>query len=406
MTALRHAYSEVQKLPFTFWIIIIASFINQIGNMAMAFLVPYLTIHFHASLPQASLAYASCCVGLFISGLFAGSIADRYGAPKIMAISIFFNAIFLLAFPLLNHLGVIYFLSLCWGIAFGLFRPAAPTFIASISTRGSYKITFSIYRLANNLGLSIGPAIGGYLAVHSFPAVFYFNGSANLVAMLILILGLVLQTQKISKKPLEIMQLKPSFSFLIKDRMLQLLLLGMVPLCMVFYQLSSTLPVFIHQDLKLPLSFYGWLFTLNTLLIVFLELPLNIATLSWSPRRSLTIGSSLVAIGFASYFLVTQTWHLYALTVIWTLGEMIVFPASNSHIAELAPSKYRGNYMSLYTTSSNLGLLLGPWAGALIMHHLSSTALWLGCGLWGFLSVIVFQFLKPVSHHLNEPKIY
>ena len=49
------------------------------------------------------------------------------------------------------------------------------------------KAAFALCRLAINLGMSIGPVIGGFLAMRSFRLLFYFDGSTTLLAALLLV---------------------------------------------------------------------------------------------------------------------------------------------------------------------------------------------------------------------------
>jgi hypothetical protein len=64
-------------------------------------------------------------------------------------------------------------------------------------------------------------------------------------------------------------------------------LAAMIPAQLVFFQLTSSLPLFLVRNLRLPESLYGTVFTLNTLMIVALEVPLNTAMAHWSHRALL-----------------------------------------------------------------------------------------------------------------------
>jgi MFS family permease len=284
-----------------------------------------------------------------------------------------------------------------WGITFGIYRPASQALISSLSTPGMHKITFSIFRLAQNLGMSIGPALGGYLAYYSFPALFFVNGTANLLACCILLLGL-LRTSLLQPPSNKHYHAPINLKWLQHDIGLRMFMLGMIPVSMVFFQHESTLAVFLKTDLHLPLSFYGWLFTINTLLIVSLELVLNVLMLNWPYRANFIIGSALITAGFAGLSFAAQAWHVIALTVLWTFGEMILYPSATSYIADIAPAEHRGSYMSLYSTASNIGLFLGPWAGASLMGQMGAHGLWLACGLWGLLSIVIFYFTREPTH--------
>ncbi|MBS0350994.1 MAG: MFS transporter [Proteobacteria bacterium] len=394
MTAIRHTFSHIRNMPGAFWVVIVVAFINQLGNMAMMFLVAYLTVHFKFSLPAASLIYALLCGAMLISGTIAGATADHFGAAKVMAIVLCTNAVVLLCMPLFNHFWSIALMCILWGIVIGAYRPAAQTFLMHVAPAESYRVAFSIFRLCWNLGMSIGPAIGGYLATHSFQLIFIFNGVANIVAGIILVLGLLFKPGVDQQPPPSTSEHKRwGWSYLWHDKLLLIFVLGMIPVTMVFYQNGSTMPVFIHQNLGLQLTIYGLLFTLNTLMIVFFELPISIITLTWPAKRSLIIGSILMATGFGGFYFSSSAWHLFLLTAIWSLGEIIFFPTASSYVAELAPPARRGSYVSIYSTSINTGLLVGPWAGAIIMHAFTGRGLWLACWLWGLVSSVIFIYL-------------
>ncbi len=396
MTSFRHTFIHIKQLPNSFWVVISSTFINQFGSMGLVFLIPYLTIHFKFSLPQGTFAYAVCTFSILLSGIVGGSLADRFGPARVMSIALILNGGILLGFPFLHHYLSILLMSFFWGFTLGVYRPASQTLLASLSRLGLYKITFSIYRLAVNAGMSIGPAFGGYLAMRSFSMIFIIGGMANIFGGLILTLGLIRKSWK-NFPQISIPKVELGFKYLRDDTTLRLIAVGMIPISMVLYQHCSTLSIFFHRDLHFSLQIYGLMFSLNTLMIVFFELPLNIATLSWSARRCLVIGSCFITLGFVGYLLVSTPWEAMLCTVIWTTGEMIVMPTSSSYIASISPINNRGNYMSIYSTSTNLGMFLGPWIGGLVMHQFTSKGLWIACGLWGLCSILIFSFVNKQS---------
>lgn len=396
MSRLKTSIIHIKKLPSSFWFVIGATVINQLGSMALVMLVPYLSLYLKLNLPQASFSYAICAFFMLISGIFGGGLADRFGSRRVMIISLLLNGIVLLFFPLARHFWQIHLLCMFWGFFSGLYRPASQTFVSSVSPVGSYKLTFSIYRLAINLGMSIGPAVGGYLAMHSFSAIFIANGAVNVIGSGILLVGL-LHSQIIKETHRESTgEYSSGVKFLKSDFTLRLIILGMIPITMVFYQHSSTLSIFLSRNLHLPLSFYGILFTINTLMIVFFELPINIATSHWSGRRCLIVGSIFMTIGFGGFLFASMAWEVMFLTIVWTIGEMVLMPSATSYIAEIAPETGRGGYMSLYSTSVNLGMFIGPWAGGLIMQHFTASGLWIFCIMLGIISILTFAQIRKI----------
>src|SRR5215510_5947789 len=83
-------------------------------------------------------------------------------------------------------------------------------------------------------------------------------------------------------------------------RLIRVFLLGIMPVAIVFFQHESTMPLFLVRDLHFSESGYGMLFTINTGMIILLEVPLNHATAHWPHGRALALGSVLFSLGFGA----------------------------------------------------------------------------------------------------------
>ena len=66
------------------------------------------------------------------------------------------------------------------------FRPAAMSFFAETVEPARRKSAFAVYRLAINLGMAIGPAVGGILATIAFKYLFFVDGATSIAAGLVL----------------------------------------------------------------------------------------------------------------------------------------------------------------------------------------------------------------------------
>jgi MFS family permease len=176
-------------------------------------------------------------------------------------------------------------------------------------------------------------------------------------------------------------------------------LAAMIPAQLVFFQLTSSLPLFLVRNLRLPESLYGTVFTLNTLLIVALEVPLNTAMAHWSHRRTLTLGALLYAIGFGSFAFVTRPAHIFAAVIIWTFGEMILLPGSSAYAAEIAPPGRRGEYMGLYTMSFSIAFSLGPFLGAELLQRWGPHGLWGTAFVSGCISALMMSRVGTAAAH-------
>jgi MFS family permease len=144
------------------------------------------------------------------------------------------------------------------------------------------------------------------------------------------------------------------------------------------------MPLYLVRDLHHKESLYGSLFLLNTLMIVAIEVPLNVAMSHWSARAANALGAFLVAVGFGALAFAHTVPAIAATVVVWTFGEMVFFPAGAAYVAELAPPGRTGAYMGASSANFSLALIIGPWMGTTLLDARGSTVTWLtmlGVGL-------------------------
>jgi len=151
----------------------------------------------------------------------------------------------------------------------------------------------------------------------------------------------------------------------------------------VFFQHISSMPLFLVQNLGLSAAVYGLLFSVNTVMIVLIEVPVNLATADWSHRRTLSLGALLCGIGFGALAFAWDFWSVAATVVVWTFGEMLLFPGMADYLTAIAPPRRRGEYMGLSQMTMGLAFTLGPWGGLQLLERFGGRALWLAmlaCG--------------------------
>jgi MFS family permease len=117
-------------------------------------------------------------------------------------------------------------------------------------------------------------------------------------------------------------------------------------------------------------------FTVNTLLIVFLEVQINTSTAHWPHGRCLALGASLTAAGFGALAFARGPWSVMATVVVWTFGEMILLPGMSAYAADIAPADRRGEYMGLYSMAFGAAFTVAPWLGTELLDRLGANVLW------------------------------
>ncbi|HEY1907317.1 MAG TPA: MFS transporter, partial [Myxococcaceae bacterium] len=247
---------------------------------------------------------------------------------------------------------------------------------------------FALNRLAINLGMSVGPAAGGFLAAHSFQMLFWVDGATSIAAAAVM-LFFPLRVHSVEAHA----GAKPSLGA-IADRRLRYVIFWLLPVILVFFQHEGPLPLWMVDDLGLPTQSFGLLFTINTLLIVFLEVRLNGLTAHWSAARALSVGSALCTVGFGALAFLTSYLGIVATVIVWTFGEMILFPSTAAYVSELAPAGRRGEYMGFYSMTFGIGFSLGPWAGLTVLEAAGARTLWLACLAVGAVSTLLLARIR------------
>ena len=397
-------WKDLRHLPRPVWIVSASQLVNRAGTMVLSFLVLYLTRELGFSAEKAGFILFLYGAGAIVSAPFAGRLADRWGAVPLMRASLFCAGGLLLLYPLARTLPVIGAVSVVLAMLNEAFRPAAMAFFGETVEPARRKSAFAVYRLAINLGMAIGPAIGGVLATISFRYLFLVDGATSLAAALVLSAASLPRRARHRTAVTTTTRLRLSTAAHADPRFL-FFLAGVLPVTVIFFQHISSMPLFIVRDLGLSPSTFGLLFSLNCLLIVVLEIPLNAATAHWPHRQTLALGAALSGAGFGAMAFARDFWSLAATVALWTFGEMLFFPASAAYATDIAPDSRRGEYSGLYTMVFSVAFAIGPWAGTIVLERLGARVLWGSTFVLGLIAAAMFLRLpEPLAHRATPPQ--
>ena len=379
-------WRSLKGLPRGVWVLSAATLINRAGTMVLPFLVLYLTNELGFSASRAGLALGVYGVGAIIAAPLAGRLSDRIGPMPVMRMSLILSGLLLFVFPLARSFATVLIVTLAWAIVTELFRPANLAIIADIVPVEQLKPAYALSRLAINVGMSIGPAAAGFIAAKSYSWIFVVDGITTVAAAIVLIITPF-------HTPHRVAPAEGSGSLIntlvLDDRRMVLFLSALFITGIVFFQIEGPLPLFLVQDLKLSPAFYGGLFTLNTIMIVFMEVPLNAATAHWPHRRGLAIGAFLLAAGSGAFGFAGGPVVIVLGMMIWTFGEMMLFPQASAYVAEIAPAARGGEYMGAYSLAFSLAFAFAPWAGTSGYANYGARALWVAVFAVGFVSAVM-----------------
>ncbi len=389
----------LRGMPRAVWVLFTASLVNRAGTMVVPFLVLYLTRQLHLTPAMAGLVVAVYGAGAIVSAPLSGRLCDLVGPIAIMRASLVLTGAVLLLFPLAKTLPFLFAAAVLLSIVNESFRPANLAFIGELVPPVQRKTAFSVNRLAINLGMSVGPALGGFLATFSFRSLFVVDGLTSLAAAAILLASTLPAPAPAANAAAP--RVAPGRA--VHDRrLLYFLLAGLLPIGLVFFQHISVMPIFLVRDLGLSEAAYGLLFSVNTILIVLVEVPVNSATAHWSHRRTLLLGALLFGLGFGALGLAWNLWSVAATVVVWTFGEMFFFPGMAAYVSDIASPERRGEYMGLTQMTMGIAFMVGPWAGTVLLQRLGARAVWLATLVLGLLAAALLSRLREPAREAES----
>jgi MFS family permease len=372
--------------------------------MVLPFLTLYLTVNRQLPAATAGLTLTVYGISAIIVAPLSGRLSDRLGGLRIMKLSLVVAGLMLFIFPFVDSLAGIFALTALWAIASEAFRPPSMAIIGDLAGPQQRKAAFALTRLAINVGMSIGPVIGGFLAMYSFKLLFYVDGATSLLAGILIaalpwrMVGKAASNpepaDQASDSPAE-PQPQPTLRYLdvLKDRRFIFFLVAMLPVELIFFQTLAAMPLFLVRDLHMTEAGFGLLLAINTVIIILVEVPLNTAMAEWSHRHSIALGALLIGLGFGALAVVNNVPAVAVTVVIWTFGEMILLPASSAYVSDLAPREQAGAYMGLYTMGFSVAVAIGPWLGTQILERYGADAVWIGTLICGCITALMFWFM-------------
>jgi len=381
------AWRDLRDMPREVWILFATTLVNRSGTMVLPFLVLYLTRDLGFTAAQAGAVLFVYGAGALVSAALSGRLSDVLGPMHVIRNSLFASGGVLLLFPLARTHASVIAMTLALSLAAEAFRPASLAVVADLVRPAQRKPAFALTRLAINLGMSVGPALGGFLATVSFRSLFLVNGTTSIAAGILLVLALrraPVHRGHAETEPGGPVELPSKRAW--SDPRLLFFLAAIFPVGLVFFQHMSSMALYLVRDLHLSEIDYGLFFTINTILIVVLEVPINSATAHWPHRRTLAIGAFLFGTGFGALAFARGFVSVAATVVIWTFGEMFLFPSLAAYVTDIAPASRRGEYMGSTQMAISLAFAIGPWAGTTVLERYGGRTLWLAafaCGLVG-----------------------
>ena len=361
-------FGMYRGLPRGIYALFLAQIVNAIGNLVYPFLTFFLTQR---------LGYSSAAAGSFIfvasiayvpGSLLGGKLADYIGRKKVLIVAQGLAGLMLVPCAFLGTSPIVPWLIIATHFFGGAANPTHEAITADMTSGEQRKAAFSLLYLGHNIGFSVGPMIAGFLFVHSLPLLFIGDALTTFVALGFVIV--MVPESKPSEEELassadeesnERSEIGGLFPVLLRRPYLIFFSLLSLLLTFVYAQFTFSLPLQLEElfPQKGPV-FYGYLMTVNALVVIFLTTPLIGITKKVRPVLSVAIAGILFAIGFGMVYRIGSLLLFMLSTLIWTLGEILQATNTNVYIASHTPISHRGRFNALLPIVIGTGFALGP----------------------------------------------
>ena len=391
-------YSQLfTGLPRAVWLLCLVTFVQRSGTMVLPFLTLYLTQRQGFSVQEAGAVLSLYGVGAIVGSYVGGWLSDRIGSMMAQVVSLFLATIALAGLSTVHSSVAVVVVVILWSIAAESMRPANGAALAEMSPPDLHVRAFGLRRLSTNLGMSIGPALGGLLVTWSYHWLFMIEAGVGLLAAGLL-WGLFSPTAR---------QLPSSHSFGPSteeddaspqspwhDGVFLAILVLTSLLILVLFQLFGAYPLTLAEVHRFPSYTIGFVFTLNTLVIVVCQMPVLHVVERFDTLRVIGVGAFLLCAGFALLPLGTTPGLLAVTVLVWTCGEMLTTPLLESFVARHSPVENRGQYMGLFSAAFSVAFVLAPVGGTWIYGRYGHLTLWGLCGALGVILLVAFFLLS------------
>lgn len=385
----------LKTYPRQYWLLFWGMLVHTTGmSMVWPFLVIYIGEELGLPLSVVTSLITINAVTRLVSSLMAGSVTDRLGRKWSMVISLVVSGGGLaLMIPAQTywHYALIMVLR---GVFQPLYRVGADAMIADLVPREQRADAYALIRLSKNVGVAMGPALGGILAALSYGITFSIAaGAALFFGLLIALYAFETLPEKARQVKEKLTENLKAYLEIFRDRVFSSFIFGFTLRQVSGSILWVLLGAYAKENYSLPESIYGLIPTTNALMVVLLQLFVTRRTSRYNPLAVMSLGTLLYGIGVGSIAMGSGFWGFWVSMVVVTLGELMVIPTASTYTANRAPETMRGRYMSLLALTGGAGSMVGPLLGGFLNDTFSPRAIWYGGGAAGMLGAVVFLTL-------------
>ncbi|MFY7652378.1 MAG: TCR/Tet family MFS transporter [Chitinophagaceae bacterium] len=339
----------------------------------------------------------------FIFAPIIGNLSDQYGRRPVLLLALFGFSIDYLLTAFSPNIYWLFFGRVMAGITGSSFTTAS-AYIADVSTPENKAQNFGIIGAAFGLGFIIGPVIGGLLGDMG-PRIPFF--AAAILSLINWLYGYFILPESLSiehRRKFSWKRANPVSSLLALTRYPKLvgLIAALTLLYIASHAVQSNWTYYTIEKFNWSKSTIGISLGVVGVAVALVQGVLIRKIIpALGKEKSVFAGLAFYCIGFILFGLATQTWMMFAFTLIYCMGG-IAMPSIQGIMSDYVPKNEQGELQGALTSLMSLTAIIGPllmnyafayFTSAKAPMHISGAAMFLASFLTLFSSILAYRTL-------------
>lgn len=364
----RNPFAVYKGLPRSIYIIFVSRIIDNMGSVVMPMITLILTQKIGFTKNETGILATVFMITQAPFLLLGGRLVDRMGSKKVIVL---FNTLGAAAYLPCGFMRPHIAMAVLIALASDFFSVAAPaynTIATELAPEKQIKSSYSLLYLGYNLGLAIGPALGGILFNRHLEVLFFID-ALTCIASTMLVFFLVpdsdFKKKEVQEQPK--LDLKdPAYRIILKTPGLITFSVVLLGYNFCYSQWGFMLPLqsasmFSENGAK----FYSLLVSANAISVILLTPVLTSVTHRFRPLAIVATGGIFYTVAFLMFGAAHALSELVVAAVVMTMGQILININTNIYIAQQTPQRFIGRANSLLAIINGAGVAVGP----IIMGH-------------------------------------
>ncbi len=338
-------------------------FIALLGQGMVIPILPDYLKQFDAAGTAAGYLVAAFGAAQFLFSPIGGQLSDRFGRKKLIIAGLFFTVISDYLFAIGHNLPLLYIARFIGGIGLGLMVPSVMAYVADSTTPSTRAKGMGYLGAAMNLGMVLGPGLGGLIAGFGIRAPYYWAAGLGLLATVMsLLLRETLTPERraaAAAHPSNRTSLGRQITDSFRTPYFHYLLLALV-MTFGLVNYETVYSLFVEQKYGFDVGRISIIITLGAIIGVICQIwLLDVMVRRLGEMRLIRLSLAVTAIALLLMLIKFNLIYLLLVSALFFAFNSFLRPTVGTLIANAAGDR-QGYAAGLNTTYTSLGSIIGP----------------------------------------------